>query len=131
MTLHQIITSVSAAVLVLMLTSCSKPKEMDYAKLDMVKNLLTDPDTQKPFTGVSRDYHPGGKLRAEYPIKNGVFHGTVKEWYANGNPFAQTDFVNGERSGRNMEWLESGAPFQERIYERDRIVSERKFEAGK
>lgn len=70
-------------------------------------------------------------MRAEYPVKEGVFHGTVKEWYANGKPYAETVFVNGERTGRNMEWTESGLPYQERVYEKDKIVSEKKFETGK
>jgi antitoxin component YwqK of YwqJK toxin-antitoxin module len=133
MRLHRTVTIVlaAAAAALLTLSSCSKPKEVDYAKLKMVNNLLTDPETRKPFTGISRDYHPDGKLKSEFPIKDGVFHGTVKEWYANGKPYAETEWVKGERTGRNMEWTESGLPYQERVYEKDRIVSEKKFETGK
>lgn len=132
MRLTELATFISAAAVALfLLTSCSKPKEVNYVKLKMVDNLLTDPDTRKPFTGISRDFHPDGKLKSEFPIKDGVFHGTVKEWYANGKPYAETEYVNGERTGRNMEWTEAGLPYQERIYEKDRIVSEKKFEAGK
>lgn len=122
-----LLTASLALLMLLLLAACEKPKEINYAKLKMVNNLLSDPETRKPFTGISRDFHPDGKVKSEFPIKEGVFHGTVKEWYANGKPYAETQYVNGERTGRNMEWKESGEPYQERVYEKDRIVSEKKF----
>lgn len=125
------LATIMAAAAALLLTSCRKPKEVPYTKLKMVDNLLNDPDARKPFTGISRDFHPDGKLKSEFPVKDGLFHGTVKEWYANGKPYAETEYVNGERTGRNMEWTEAGLPYQERIYNKDRIVSEKKFETGK
>lgn len=115
----------------ILLSSCSPPKEADYAKLGYSDNVFTDPETGKGFTGIARQKYPGGKLRAEYPFKNGRFHGTVKEWYPNGKPSAETEFKNGERSGRNVEWTEAGLPYRERVYDRDHIVSEKNYEAGK
>lgn len=115
----------------ILLASCGPPKEADYAKLGYADNVFTDPDTGKGFTGIARQKYPDGKLRGEYPFKNGRFHGTVKEWYPNGKPSAETEFKNGERSGRNIEWTEAGLPYRERVYDRDRIVSEKNYEAGK
>ncbi len=114
-----------------LLVSCGKPKEVAYAMLGYEKDQLIDPDTKKPFTGIAKDYHPNGQLKAEWPCKDGRPHGTVKEWYPNGKPMAETDFVNGERTGRNIEYTEAGLPWQERTYDRDRIVSERKLNGGK
>ena len=114
-----------------LLASCEKPKELPYSKLGYVDNVFTDPETQKGFSGVARDYYKGGKLKAEFPIKNGRFHGVVKEWYANGKPLSETEFKHGERCGRNVEWTEVGLLYRERVYDHDRIVSEKNFEAGK
>lgn len=115
----------------MMLASCGKPKEADYTKLGYSNNVFTDPDTGKGFTGIARQKQPDGKLRGEYPFKNGLFHGTVKEWHPNGKPSAETEFKNGERCGRNIEWTEAGLPFRERVYDRDKIISEKNYDAGK
>ena len=117
--------------LLITLSSCSPPKEADYAKLGYKDSVFTDPDTQQAFTGIARQKHPDGSLRGEYPFKNGRFHGTVKEWHANGRPSAETEFRNGERTGRNIEWTEAGLPYRERVYERDKIVSEKNYDAGR
>ena len=114
-----------------LMVSCAPPKEADYAKLDYKDNVFTDPDTGKGFTGIARQKYPDGRLRGEYPFKNGLFHGTVKEWHANGKPSAETEFRNGERTGRNIEWTEAGLPFRERVYDRDKIVSEKNYDAGR
>lgn len=115
----------------LVLSACGKPKEVPYSKLQYLNNVFVDPETRRPFTGISRDFHQDGKLKAEFPMKDGYYHGNVKEWWPNGKPYAETQFVKGERTGRNMEWTEAGLPYQERVYDRDRIVSEKKFETGK
>jgi antitoxin component YwqK of YwqJK toxin-antitoxin module len=113
------------------LPSCSPPKEADYKKLGYSNDVFTDPDTGKPFTGIARQKDPDGKLRGEYPFKNGRFDGTVKEWHANGKPSSETEFRDGERSGQNKEWMENGMPFRERVYDHDRIVSEKNFDTKK
>lgn len=115
----------------LILSSCGPPKEAEYTKLGYSNNVFTDPDTGKGFTGIAHQKYPDGKPRGEYPFKDGRFHGKVKEWYPNGKPSAETEFENGERTGKNIEWTEAGLPFRERIYDKDRIVSEKNFEAGK
>lgn len=115
----------------LLICACGKPKELLYRKLAYVDNVFTDPDTGKGFSGIARDYHKNGRLKAEFPFKNGLFHGTVKEWHPNGKPMAETEFKKGERCGRNMEWTEAGLPYRERVYDHDRIVSEKNYEAGK
>ncbi len=115
----------------LLLTSCSKPKEADYEKLGYSNNVFSDPETGTAFTGIARQKYPDGKLRGEYPFKNGKFHGTVKEWHPNGKPSSETEFKDGERSGQNKEWTDAGLPYRERVYDRDRIVSEKNFDAGK
>jgi antitoxin component YwqK of YwqJK toxin-antitoxin module len=115
----------------LLLTSCSPPKEIDYSKLKYSNDVFTDPATKAPFTGIARQKYPDGKQRAEYPFKNGRFDGTVKEWHPNGKPSAETAFKNGERSGKNIEWTADGKPFRERVYDHDHIVSEKNYDAAK
>jgi antitoxin component YwqK of YwqJK toxin-antitoxin module len=127
----KLVSLILTAALSATLTSCSPPKEADYSKLGYANSVFTDPDTGAGFTGVARQKYPDGKLRGEYPLKNGRFHGTVKEWYPNGKPSAETEFKNGERSGRNIEWTEAGLPFRERVYDHDHIVSEKNYDAGK
>lgn len=114
-----------------LLSSCGPPKEVDYKTLSYSDNVFTDPETGKGFTGIARQKYPDGKLRSEFPFKNGRFHGTLKEWYQNGKPLSETEFRNGERSGKNIEWTEAGLLYQERVYDRDKIVSEKKYESGK
>ena len=118
----------SAAIF--LLNACG-PKEADYLKLGYSDGVYSDPDTGKVFTGIARQKNPDGKLRGEYPFKNGRIHGTVKEWHASGKPSAETEFENGERTGRNIEWKEDGTPFRERVYHRDRIVSEKNYSPAK
>ncbi len=113
------------------LGSCGKPKELPYKELGYRSGILTEPDTGTPFTGIARENYKDGKPKSEYPCRNGKFHGTVKEWHPNGKSLAETEFKNGERTGLNREWTESGQPYMERVYDRDRIVSEKKYENGK
>lgn len=115
----------------LLLCSCGKSKELPYSKLGYADNVFTDPETGKGFSGIAKDYHKNGQLKAEFPFKDGRFHGIVKEWYANGKPLSETGFKNGERCGRNFEWTEAGLPYRQRVYDRDKIVEEKNFEAGK
>lgn len=121
----------SALFLVFLLCSCGKPKEVPYSKLGYADNLFTDPDTGKGFSGIARDYHKNGQLKAEFPFKNGRFHGNVKEWHPNGKPMAETEFKDGERCGRNIEWTEAGLPYRERVYDHDKILQEKNYEPGK
>lgn len=113
------------------LTSCDKPKEVLYKDLGYKDDLLIDPGTQKGFSGIARDYYKDSKLKAVFLIKNGRFHGTVKEWHANGQASSETDFENGERVGNNREWTADGKLYRERIYDHDKIVSEKNYGAAK
>ena len=121
-----------ACVAAVALPSCEKPQEIEYGKLafDGINTFL-DPATKKGFTGVAHDLYPDGKPKAEFQFRNGLMHGTVTEWYPNGKKRAETIFEDGERCGKNSEWNESGSLFQERIYDHDRIVSEKKYAPDK
>ncbi len=118
-------------LIALTLTSCGKPKEALYKDLGYKDDLLIDPATNKGFTGLARDYYKDSKLKAEFPIKKGRFHGTVKEWHANGQPSSETDFQDGERVGGNREWTDDGKLYRERVYDHDKIVSEKNYGAAK
>lgn len=120
-----------AGLLGLAFTSCGKPKEVPYKDLKYSNNSFADPQTGKSFTGISKDHYEDGTLKAVYPLKDGLFHGTVKEWHRNGKPSAETEFVAGERVGKNREWTEAGLLYRERVYDHDRIASEKNYEAGK
>ena len=122
---------IALLLLSLALGSCSKPKELSYAKLKYHNNLYTDPDTSLPFTGIAKDGYKDGKPKAEYPFKNGLMEGTVREWWPNGQKSAETEFQKGERVGKNIEWNEAGKLYHERVYDHDHIVSERAYEGGK
>jgi antitoxin component YwqK of YwqJK toxin-antitoxin module len=125
---HVIFGLLTAAIL---LASCGKPRELPYSQLGYRDCVLTEPGTGAPFTGIAKDSYKDGRPKAEYPCRNGRFHGTVKEWHANGQRLAETEFKNGERTGLNREWTEAGHPYMERVYDHDRIVSEKKHESGK
>jgi antitoxin component YwqK of YwqJK toxin-antitoxin module len=113
------------------LASCGKPKEVPYLKLGYDGTTLTDPETKKPFTGISRQYHKDGQVSMEAPLKNGKFHGMVREWYPNGKKKAETEFANGERNGKCTEWTEAGLLFVECVYVRDKEVSRKEYQTGK
>lgn len=121
----------ASLAVIFFLSSCGKPKELPYKELGYLSGILTEPGTGTPFTGIARESYKDGKPKAEYPCRNGKFHGTVKEWHPNGKSLAETEFKNGERTGLNREWTESGQPYMERVYDHDRIVSEKKYENGK
>ena len=115
----------------LMISGCSKPREIDYKNLKKIEGALCEKGTTTPFTGIARDYFPDGKVHMEIPVKNGKFHGRVTEWHPNGKMNAQSEFNNGQLHGQNREWTDDGKPFRERVYDHDRIVSEKNFEGTK
>lgn len=121
----------SSLAVVMWFGSCGKPKELPYKDLGYRDGVFTEPGTGAPFSGIAKDSHKDGKPKAEYPCRNGKFHGTVREWHANGRPLAETEFRNGERTGLNREWTEAGELYMERVYDHDRIVTEKKYGAGK
>lgn len=110
------------------LAACGKPKEAAYDSLQYESRgalaFFKDPETGKGFTGLARQLHKNGKVAAEYPMKDGLFHGTVREWYDSGTAKSETEFRNGERHGRNIEWTADGKIYNQRVYDRDRIVEE-------
>ena len=120
--------------LLVLLGSCQPPKEVPYEKLDYesqgVSGIFKDKETGKGFTGVSKNHDKKGNLIGEFHFKNGLLHGMVTEWYPNGKKKSETEFVNGARTGKNIEWTEVGLIYQERVYDNDHIVSEKKHEAG-
>ena len=110
------------------LNSCGKPVEIDYAKLKYSSDgLFLDPATQKPFTGVALEHYPNGQLSKEFHIKNGKFHGVAREWYKSGQPSSVTEFTDGEHNGKNTEWNENGSLYMERVYDHEKIVTQKKY----
>ena len=115
---------------IFLLSACGKPKEISYASLvyesQGAEGFFKDPETGKGFTGLAKDHDKKGNLIAEFHFKNGKFDGVVKEWYASGQAKSETTFKDGKRSGKNIEWKENGDVYNERVYDGDRIVSEKK-----
>jgi antitoxin component YwqK of YwqJK toxin-antitoxin module len=118
-------------------TASPPAKEIAYKKLDYVEHggvgIYTDPETGKPFDGIARDWHDKDKtkLRLEYPFKSGKLHGVAREWYPDGKKLAETTWVDGQRTGKNTEWNKDGTLFRERVYDRDKIVSEKNYPTAK
>ena len=112
-----------------------KPKEISYKKLKYAEvdgiAIYKDPETRQPFTGIARDMHPNGQVHMECPFKDGKMNGLVREWFANGKKLAETQFVDGERTGKNTEWTENGELYRERVYDHDKIMSEKNYEPKK
>ncbi|TLD71736.1 hypothetical protein FEM03_06245 [Phragmitibacter flavus] len=112
------------------LVSCGKPKEAAYDQLDYESRgalaFFKDPETGKGFTGLAKQTDKKGTVTAEFPMKDGLFHGNVREWYPDGTPKSETEFKGGERHGRNIEWNADGTIYNQRVYERDKIISENK-----
>jgi len=132
---HRASSALLLLPLVLAFTGCKEPKQVPYEKLvyesQGVQAVFKDAETGKGFTGVSQNHDKNGKLIGEFHFKDGLFHGLVSEWYPNGKKKSETEFVKGVRTGRNTEWTEAGLLYQERVYDKDHIVSETKHEAGK
>lgn len=116
------------------LSACSKPKEAAYNSLEYESRgtlaFFKDPETGKGFTGIAKQLHKNGKVAAEYPMKDGLFHGNVREWYDSGAAKSETEFRNGERHGRNIEWTSDGKIYNQRVYDHDRIVEENGVKKG-
>lgn len=105
-----------------------KPKEISYSKLGYDNGIFIDPDTKQGFTGIARDFHKkSGAIKSVYPMKDGKLHGTIKEWFPDGKPLSEIEYRDGEHHGLCKEWTADGQPFCERIYDHDRMVSEKKL----
>jgi len=119
---------VALCALAFLTASCAKPKEISYNKLGYDNGIFIDPETKQGFTGIARDYHKkSGALKSEYPMKEGKLHGTVREWFPDGKPLSEIEYRNGEHHGLCKEWTADGQPFCERVFEHDRMVSEKKL----
>lgn len=82
----------------------------------------------KPYTGLAQDRHKDGKLKGEYPFKEGRLHGVVREWWENGQLSTETNFDQGKRHGLNRYWSKKGELIKEQVYEQDKSVSEKHYE---
>ena len=110
----------------LLVAACNKPQELSYDKLGYENGAFTDPETKQGFTGIARDYHrKNGAIKAEYPMKGGRLHGTVKEWFPDGKPLSEIQYRDGEHHGLCKEWTADGKLFCERVYENNRMLSEK------
>lgn len=83
----------------------------------------------KPFSGITEDKHTNGRLRVRYPMADGKPHGIVREWWDNGQPSTETHFERGQRHGLNRYWNREGRLIKEQVYDHDKSVSERIFNA--
>lgn len=123
------IIPIAFGLMALAVFASDKPKEISYSKLGYENGIFTDPDTRQGFTGIARDFHKkGGALKSEYPMKDGKLHGTVREWFPDGKPLSEIEYREGEHHGLCKEWTADGKLFCERVYEKDRLVSEKKIE---
>jgi antitoxin component YwqK of YwqJK toxin-antitoxin module len=117
-------------LMVVAVVSCGRPKEANYDQLAYESRgalaFFKDPQTGEGFTGLAKQIDKKGTVTAEFPMKKGLFHGNVREWYGDGTPKSETEFKNGERQGRNIEWTADGKVYHQRVYDRDKIVSETK-----
>jgi antitoxin component YwqK of YwqJK toxin-antitoxin module len=120
------------SVFVALLTGCDNlNKEVPFSKLNFDGTTFIDPSNNRPFTGVTKDNHKNGQPRIEWHIKDGKLDGTQKEWYPNGKQLSVTEYKEGTRTGKNTEWTEVGLLYRERVYDHDKIMSEKNYEAGK
>lgn len=94
---------------------CMKPKEAKYAELKWTDEVYYY--GAKPFTGIAKETFKDGKLKALYPMKDGVLHGVVQEWWENGQMSVETHFENGKRHGLNRYWTDKGVLMKEQVYE--------------
>ena len=70
-----------------------------------------------PFTGISCEYWPSGRLRSEIFFKDGVQHGKAVEWYESGQKKSESEYRNNDVHGICREWYENSMLKQEDLYE--------------
>lgn len=100
--------------------------EVTYKELKWRDDVYYLKDT--PYTGTARARHKDGRLKGEYPFKQGLLHGVVREWWDNGQLSTETHFDSGKRHGLNRYWSRSGELMKEQVYEQDKSVSEKHYE---
>lgn len=115
-------------LIVLSFSACQPAqREAEYAKLEWKDDVYSL--NSAPFTGIARDHHKNGKLKGEYPFRDGRFHGVVREWWDNGQLSTETHFENGQRHGSNRYWTQAGELMKEQIYDHDKSVSVKHYPA--
>jgi antitoxin component YwqK of YwqJK toxin-antitoxin module len=62
----------------------------------------------KPFTGVAYERYPGGQLRLESTIVEGIEQGLCRAWYVSGQLKQQYFAVRSHRPDILLEWHENG-----------------------
>ena len=94
----------------------------------MIKNRVRDEELDflddmtcvyqgSPFTGISCEYWPSGKLRCEISYIEGVQEGQAIEWYESGPKKGESEHHNNNFHGCSREWYENGQLKSEDYYE--------------
>ena len=61
-----------------------------------------------PFSGISEEYFPDGKLSKRMALQNGKKHGHRKSWYRNGTLAFDALYVKGKQQGPTKFWYNNG-----------------------
>ena len=65
-------------------------------------------NSDKPFSGISVNYHDNGLLDFRRNYKNGQFHGLAEYYYKNGQLEQKLDWQNGKLHGISERYYENG-----------------------
>ena len=77
--------------------------------------------------GEELNYHENGKLKFKTDWVNGIQQGLVISYDEDGNKIKKSNILNGDFEGEQIEWYLNGKIKAERIYEKDKIISEKNY----
>lgn len=100
------------------LISCSK--RIDKDKLQFRNGLAYEVNSDKPFSGIARDYYPNSKaLSSEEEFNGGKQDGKSLYYYSNGQLSGEKYFQSGNRTGSWKFWYGNGQKSDEEYFEND------------
>lgn len=78
----------------------------------------------KPFTGIATEFHPDGKPKQRWSMKDGKWHGLVQEWYPSGQQSVATNFLEGKRHGENSYFNPDGTVQKKQLWDNDTLLKD-------
>ena len=94
----------------------TKQSEIKYDDLEYLPEGIFLFDS-RPFTGVAIDRNESGMVISEVPFVDGFEHGLSRAWHPNGRLALERPYIHGESHGLAHEWFEDGSLKSETAFE--------------
>ena len=89
-------------IFVLILSSCSSPREVGVEKLQDRNGLLYEINSQEPFTGISLEFWSNGQIKERKTLKDGTINFDDKDF------FWESFYENGQLESRFLQNFSEG-----------------------